>query len=487
MEPTINERLLEQRFEALEASHTWHPRVISRIESHIRTSDDKGLFRMNPVRYAEERGMTEAESIDLFLHGTAQGLFRMDWLLLCPMCACVVESLATLKSVGRRFHCGMCQSDYEARLDDYIAVTFTIAPDIRKIRFHTPADMAADEYCFDYKMTADGRVPNGPPLVELMKSVTHTVTYIEPGVTHRFDAESESGVYFGWNIDAGAFFEFPIEGDPDPEPRTIAVRHTETGCEPEECVVRPGKITFELTNTTAQRCVFAVCTIPVDAVRAFLIYPPFLSGGRLIATQTFRDLFRSELVKSTEGLGVRDVTLLFTDLKGSTALYDRIGDLNAFSLVQQHFERLLDVTVKHSGAVIKTLGDAVMATFLTPADAVRAAIAMREEIERFNQVRPGDDLILKIGVHHGPAIAVTLNERLDYFGQTVNIAARVQGIARANEICFTRDVRDAPGVTAVLAAYHVDLDHARLRGVDDEVTVFRVSQRQTADTVADPS
>ena len=66
MEPTINERLLEQRFEALEASHTWHPRVISRIESHIRTSDDKGLFRMNPVRYAEERGMTEAEAIDLF-------------------------------------------------------------------------------------------------------------------------------------------------------------------------------------------------------------------------------------------------------------------------------------------------------------------------------------------------------------------------------------------------------------------------------------
>ncbi|CAM2145096.1 Adenylate cyclase [Pararobbsia alpina] len=480
MEPTINERLLEKRFEALEAAHTWHPRVISRIESHIRTSEDKGLFRMNPIRYAEDRGMSEGESIDLFLHGTALGLFQMDWLLLCPMCACVVESLASLKSVGNRFHCGMCHSDYEARLDDYIAVTFTIAPDIRKIMYHTPAEMPAERYCFEYKMTSDGHVENGPPLVELMKSVSHGVTYIEAGKTHRFDVDSPSGTYFGWDIDTGAYFDFHIAGAAEPEPRVIAVRHTEGSCEPHELTLAPGKITFEVTNTSDRRCVFALCTIPENVSKAMLTYAPFLNGGRLLTTQTFRDLFRSELVKSSEGIGVRDVTLLFTDLKGSTALYDRIGDLNAFSLVQQHFERLLDVTVTHSGAVIKTLGDAVMATFRTPVDAVRAAIEMREEIERFNHLRPGEDLILKIGVHHGPAIAVTLNERLDYFGQTVNIAARVQGVARANEICFTRDVHSAPGVAEVLAPYSVEQDYARLRGVDEEVLVFRVSQAQMA-------
>ncbi|HTJ91682.1 MAG TPA: adenylate/guanylate cyclase domain-containing protein, partial [Pararobbsia sp.] len=117
-------------------------------------------------------------------------------------------------------------------------------------------------------------------------------------------------------------------------------------------------------------------------------------------------------------------------------------------------------------------------------DAVAAAIEMREEIERFNQTRPGEELILKIGVHHGPAIAVTLNERLDYFGQTVNIAARVQGIARASEICFTRDVRNATGVDALLADYHVEEDRAHLRGVDEDVTVYRVSQKQTAESLA---
>ena len=64
-----------------------------------------------------------------------------------------------------------------------------------------------------------------------------------------------------------------------------------------------------------------------------------ISGSRLLTTQTFRNLFRSQVIEATEGIGVRDLTLLFTDLKGSTELYDRIGDLNAYSQVQRHFER----------------------------------------------------------------------------------------------------------------------------------------------------
>ena len=102
-----------------------------------------------------------------------------------------------------------------------------------------------------------------------------------------------------------------------------------------------------------------------------------LSGGRLLTTQTFRDLFRSQVIEATEGIGVRDIALLFTDLKGSTSFTDRIGDLNAYSQVQRHFERLMDVTIRHRGAVIKTIGDAVMAAFLTPVDAVEAALEMQ--------------------------------------------------------------------------------------------------------------
>jgi class 3 adenylate cyclase len=209
-------------------------------------------------------------------------------------------------------------------------------------------------------------------------------------------------------------------------------------------------------------------------------FVPFLNGKRLLTTQAFRDLFRSEVIKAREGIGVKDITLLFSDLKGSTALYDRIGDLNAFALVQQHFDLLQDVVTRHNGAIIKTIGDAVMATFLEPADAVAAALSMRDEIETFNVNQPDRALILKIGVHKGAAIAVTLNERLDYFGQTVNIAARVQQLADAEEIFVSEDVYSAEGVQALLASREVASDVFRLKGIQQDLRVFRITKDLTA-------
>ena len=92
------------------------------------------------------------------------------------------------------------------------------------------------------------------------------------------------------------------------------------------------------------------------------------------------------------------------------------------------------MTVRHNGAVVKTIGDAIMAAFVTPPDAVSAALKMRSEIERLNEARAARDFVLKIGIHRGPSIAVTLNDRLDYFGQTVNIASRVQGLASSRSV-----------------------------------------------------
>jgi class 3 adenylate cyclase len=73
-----------------------------------------------------------------------------------------------------------------------------------------------------------------------------------------------------------------------------------------------------------------------ETVKKALDFDPYMSGGMLLARQTFRRLFRSERVDEKEGLGIRQVTLLFTDLKGSTAMYERLADLNAYALVREH-------------------------------------------------------------------------------------------------------------------------------------------------------
>jgi class 3 adenylate cyclase len=237
-------------------------------------------------------------------------------------------------------------------------------------------------------------------------------------------------------------------------------------------------MTFAVQNITNERGTFCLAVLPpgMELGHAPIHFVPFLTGKRLLTTQTFRDLFRSEVIRASEGIGVRDITLLFTDLKGSTALYDEIGDLNAFALVQQHFDRLQEATVRHGGAVVKTIGDAVMATFGEPEAAVRAAIDMLAEIGAFNRGRPGRELLLKIWIHRGASIAVTLNDRLDYFGQTVNVAARVQALADANEIYLTRDVYELPGVAEILQpSFAVESSLASLRGIHEQMSVFRAT------------
>ena len=113
--------------------------------------------------------------------------------------------------------------------------------------------------------------------------------------------------------------------------------------------------------------------------------------------------------------------------------------------MRQHFDSLGKVILTHEGAIVKTIGDAIMASFLSPREAVAAARELIDEIDLFNRNIGTQDFVLKIGIHRGASIAVTLNERLDYFGQMVNIASRVQGLAEADKICITDEVLGAPG------------------------------------------
>jgi class 3 adenylate cyclase len=201
---------------------------------------------------------------------------------------------------------------------------------------------------------------------------------------------------------------------------------------------------------------------------------PFLSGAEVLSNQTFVDLFASETIVAGEGLAVKRLALLFTDLKASTALYERIGDLKAFDLVRLHFGYLRDSIAGNSGALVKTIGDAVMASFVDPLDALRAALDMQSRIARLNAEGRGELIGLKIGLHAGACLAVTLNDRLDYFGQTVNIAARVQALAGADEVVVTDDVLSHPGAAELIAGLEIERSAVELRGIAGDVAVHRL-------------
>jgi len=243
-----------------------------------------------------------------------------------------------------------------------------------------------------------------------------------------------------------------------------------------------GKVRMTLQNRLGRPVVFGAFTDPRPsspealaektaklARGSGLNFHRFFTVKELVTTQVFRDLFRAESIPSQGGLGLKSLTVLFTDLKGSTELYSRMGDMRAYGLVGEHFGLLREVVAARGGAVVKTIGDAVMASFPTPAPALEAAMAMNREIAKVGELE------LKIGLHAGPCIAVDLNERLDYFGQTVNIAARVQGIADSRQIVCTDAVRDAPGAAEVIGGLSLvgARELAALKGVAGQVGVWR--------------
>ena len=267
-----------------------------------------------------------------------------------------------------------------------------------------------------------------------------------------------------------------VSGEPTRERQQLSVIYTGKDAPTGTIPMRPGPLRLSVENQVGVRVLPSVW-IAGDALHELLgKRKPILTAKRILTNQTFRDIYKADNLTIDQRLKITSLTFLFTDLKGSTALYERVGDLAAFDLVRAHFHALLDIISESAGAVVKTIGDAVMATFVRPEQAFAAALRMREAMDALNEARGTTDLVLKIGIHEGPCLAVMLNERQDYFGQTVNIASRVQGLSVSQAIHITGPVIETPEVADMLSKASIApiRKHAALRGITDKVVVYEI-------------
>src|SRR5262249_43075139 len=180
-----------------------------------------------------------------------------------------------------------------------------------------------------------------------------------------------------------------------------------------------------------------------------------LRAGHLLSFQEFRDLFSEEYIAADVQLGVGEQTMVFTDVVGSTAFYASRGDPAAFVEIKRHFDEVFRIVRDHRGAVVKTIGDAVMAAFVSPLDAVVAACAIHDA---FPPGRGHTPIRLRISLNTGPCIAVKLNANADFFGGTVNIAAKLQALVEAYQIAMSEATYRAPGVASYFAAQCIELE-----------------------------
>jgi serine/threonine protein kinase len=138
---------------------------------------------------------------------------------------------------------------------------------------------------------------------------------------------------------------------------------------------------------------------------------------------------------------VRNTTILFSDIVGITAYFDRHGDVSGTRRIQDQNDLLFPVVQRYKGEVIKTVGDAIMACFDTAEDGVGAAIGMQRALEKYNESvePPGEKLQVRIGINSGKSIF----ESRDIFGDVVNVAARICAQAQGDQILISAATREA--------------------------------------------
>jgi class 3 adenylate cyclase len=425
------------------------PELIARLAETIEHGDEMALARLRAYALADAWGRPRREVLELCLLATRVGMLELSWNVLCPLCRGAKESSATLKDIPARVHCGVCHIDVVVNFDRFVEVTFRPGPRLRMSEI--------GEFCV-----------GGPGLTP------HIVAQqlLPPGATRTLSLPLEEGRYRlrALAVPGGQL----ITVAPDGASRSD-FRITSDGWPDREVRLSP-RPALRYENATHDEQLFVLERMAWSDQAT--------TAAEVTALQSFRDLFAGEALRPGQEISVGSLAVLFTDLRDSTRLYRHIGDAPAFGLVMQHFDVLRDAIAAEEGAIVKTIGDAVMAVFRQPAAALRASLrAQRRLADPAEGRRP---LLLKAGIHYGPCIAVTLNERLDYFGSTINIAARLAGLSSGDDVVISTSVRDDTDVEAWLAesgpGLTVEALEARLKGLDDErITLWRVAPAATPD------
>ena len=383
-----------------------------KLVERIRTGYDDEVLAMRPYELADAWSLPRRDVLAACLHAVKAGLLELRWEVLCPNCSGAKLSLSSLSELKGKAHCGSCGIQYGVGLDEAVELRVSVHPSVR----------AATAATFCVGSPAHSR----SALAQLK---------VRPGEEAAATVELPSGSLRLRGLANGASVALRPSAD-GPSELSIDLANP-----PSSARFKPGAVRLRVRAPAKE-----LVRVEAEDWRA-----AGATAAEVASMQEFRDLFSSEVLAPGIEIGVRRLALLFTDLKGSTALYERVGDASAYGVVREHFGWLTERIAERRGAVVKTIGDAVMAVFTSGADALEAALDMQERIAELDaRLAPREPVVLKIGVHEGPAIAINAGGVLDYFGTTANFAARVQAESEGGDVVITDELRQDPGCRAVL-------------------------------------
>jgi class 3 adenylate cyclase len=417
--------------------------IADRLAEFIEHADDFDVARIRAYKLADDWREPRRLVLEVCLRAVRVGLLDFQWDLLCPLCRGPQESPLSLKDIDPHSHCEACKIDFTVDFDRYVEITFRPNAAVRRVEVQS--------YCV------------GSPQL-----TPHVVAQqlLPAGDKRVLTLPLEDGRYRLRTMELPGSQDLDVSPDGDSAAELII---SNQGWSHASLHVAENFSLALENQTDAEQLLMLERMAWTDQAT---------TAAEVTALQMFRDLFSSEALRPGEQISVGTLTVLFTDLRNSTQLYREIGDATAFGRVMNHFDVLRKEIAEHDGAIVKTIGDAVMAVFRSAADALTAML----EAQRLLAQPPEGTmpLTLKAGLHTGPCIAVTLNDRLDYFGSTVNMAARLEGLSTGADVIISGAVYDDPKVRKLIQSEGltaVEFDMA-LKGFENErFELWRVSSK----------
>jgi class 3 adenylate cyclase len=413
--------------------------IVERLTAHVSSADDLSASKMRPYALADAWGTPRRETLDLFLHATRAGMLDFSWEVLCPHCRGSRQGKPDLLGVSSEAHCDSCGIDFTVNFDQSVELTFVPNPNVRRV--------ARLEYCVGGPQIT----PHVVAQKQLAPGDSLFVAVSFPEGRYRVRAQGTE-VQQALRIERGGAPRVRIDVGPGPA----------SGDEP--AVAPDGVLNIVRAGPGAGLVVLERVAWSDQSVTA----------AAVTSRQVFRDLFSREILRQGERISVGAMTIVFTDLKNSTQLYREIGDAPAFGRVLGHFDIVRAAVADEGGGIVKTMGDAVMAAFTNPAGALRAMRRAQASLAAPGRDRPA--FALKCSIHQGPCLAINQNERLDYFGTTVNVGARLCALSTGSDIVVSGHVLRDPEVAGLVAgpgaAIGVRRDSAALRGLGGDAFEF---------------
>jgi class 3 adenylate cyclase len=368
--------------------------------THIQHSPEQDLDRIRIRQLARRWWVSEKELLKIALHATKIGLLTMSWDVVCPHCRGVRQELENLGDIPKSGSCDVCDIDFETTGENALEVTFHVHPAIREIKKQL--------YC---------------AAEPAQKTHMHMQEELRAGAHFVFQPQLAAGRYrlYCRGQKHYALLDVVAEGGDN-----VLVSDTEqSGC----------------SFTAAENFLLHV-NKPLDKHRTLIIAEDMedayaLRPGDLFKHPAFRSLFPKAALPADLSLDIGMQTILFTDIVGSSKMYAEQGDAQAFQAVRRHFQKAFAIIEETQGAVVKTIGDAVMAAYDTPLAALKASVQLQEYFAPGN---PETNLRLRVSLHMGKCLAVRLTSNIDYFGNTVNMAAKLQALAEEQQIAMSETI-----------------------------------------------